>query len=81
MSGMSLGCTGDECGLLSVRSQEELQCLNCHFVGPLLLSNVKDVSTYSLEHLALESKLAFEEQGLKFRILKESVMIGIKSLK
>jgi hypothetical protein len=45
-----------------------------------LLSNVKDVSAYSLEHLSFESKLAFEEHGLKLRVLKESVMIGIKSL-
>lgn len=38
------------------------------------------MSTYPLEHLSFESELTFEEHGLKFRVLKEPVMIGIKSL-
>ena len=66
MRGVTLGGAGDEGRVLGVRGQEELQGLKCYLAGPLLLSNVKDLSSYSLEHLSFESELAFEEHGLKF---------------
>ena len=34
-----------------------------------------------MEHLSFECELAFEEHGLKLRVLKKSIMIGINSLK